>query len=333
MADIDWSSLISAGMKLADAGITYANATAAQKQALDALAMAQKNIGATSAMYDAVGVPSYKGIDPASTQVGDTELKGIQSDPQGRLAEQQAITELQKLADNGGLSLSDMKALNDIQGNLNRNNMARQNATANQFAARGQLGSGAQLAMALRGNQDAAMSANDRGESIAAQAQQRALQAITSKATMGRQMSEDDYNKKAKAAEAADMIKQRNMANSIGAQRYNNELQGQGFDDRFNIAKAKGGLLGAANQNALQTGAQNMAGTTANGQLASSVLQTGANAFGKMGSTGDANPPLNNTPDWKEPGVASQPGEWGQWNPGSQPPTVVDEPSKLTEED
>jgi len=317
---MDWTALVGLGLQLAQSGVTYATANAAQKQALDALAKAQKNIGNTSAMFDAVGTPNYTPIDPKSTQLGDTELKSVTVDPAGKLAEQQALAELQQIADAGGLSLSDMKALNDIQRGLNQNNQARQLSTANQFAARGQLGSGAQLAMALRGNQDDAMRANDAGEAAAAQAQQRAMQAIASKATMGRQMSEDDYNKKSKAAEAADLIKQRNMTNSIGAQQYNNNLLGQGFDDRFNVARGKAGLLPAMNENALMTGAQNQQGTLAKGKLASDMIGAGADAWGKFSASKDKKtsaPPMV---------AADPPADTIEWNdyPGTDSTSLAD---------
>ena len=279
---MDWSALVNLGVQLAQAGVTYATANAAQKQALDALAKAQENIGATSASFDAVGAPTYTPIAPGSTALGDTELKGIQNDPQGRMAEQQALAELQALADAGGLSLADMQALNEIQSDLNQNAQARQKGLANQYAARGQLGSGAQLAMELSGQQGDLQRANKAGESAAAQAQSRAMQAILAKGNMGRQMSEDDYRKKADAAKAADLIKQRNMGNSINAQRYNNGLQEQGFNDRFDIARGKANLLPAMNANTLTTGAVNQQGTVNTGKFINDAIGAGGSAWGSM---------------------------------------------------
>ncbi len=344
---MDWTSLVGMGLDLAQKGVTYASATAAQRQALDALAKAQQQIAQARGDFEAVGTPTYKSIDPRSTQLGDTELKGIQGDPQGRVAEQQAYAELKKLADNGGLSLGDMKALNDIQGNLNRNATARDKSLQNSYAARGQLGGGAQLAMELAQGQQAGERANQQGESVAAQAQARALQAIKEKAGLGRQMSQDDYEKKAAAAKAADLIKQRNMDNSIGSQKYNNEILGQGFDDRFNIARGKTGLLPSGLDNAYRTGFENSKQTVANGAFASGLIGDVGRGLKGAGGSGSDIPPGGGAPDYQDPsasaqayanpnGVTQDPSEWAQFGGqhASESPYVEDyDPSRLQEDD
>lgn len=244
MGDYSWiGPLISGVAKGANS-----SATADSAQGISDAAYAQMlaNLRERMGDYDKLGTAGYKDI--SAQQLGPSALEGIQSDPAARAAQQQSMAALQQLADNGGLSISDVKALNDLQSNLNRSDSARRNALSNQYAARGQLGSGAQLAMELQGQQQAAQSANQRGESIAAQAQDRALQAILQKGQVARGMSNDDYGRKADAAKARDAIESRNAAARTGASQYNNSLRGQAYEDALAQARGKSGLTDSMNQ-------------------------------------------------------------------------------------
>ncbi len=309
---MDYGALIDIGAKLLDAGVTYGTATAAQKQALDAYAQAQKMIAEGQANFKNIATPQYKQITPE--RLGDTELKGIQNDPQGRLAEQQAYAELKKLSDSGGLSLGDQAALNEIQGNLNRNAMGRDKALQNSYAARGQLGGGAQLAMELSQGQNANERANQQGESIAAQAQARALAAIKERAGLGRQMSQDDYEKKAAAAKAADLIKERNAANSMQAQQQNNQWMNQGFANDLAKAQGQSGLIGQGVANILGTGNVNSNYTKAMGTLAGDTINGVAGGVKKgIGSGGDQSTATSPPPMVTADSTTSDPNAWSQW--------------------
>ncbi len=294
------SQLADYGAQLVQEGITYATATASQKIALDALNKAQQMIQGGMANFANIKTPTYNPTDLKSTQVGRSELGDIQNDPQGRAAEQQAMAELQKLADNGGLSLADMKAVNDIQQNLNQNASARDKSLQNSYAARGQLGGGAQLAMELNQNQQAGQRANQEGESVAAQAQARALAAIKEKAGLGRQMSQDEYEKKAKAAQANDLIKQHNIANSMQANDQNNKYLNTAFGNDIDKARGQANLITAAVTNARDIGAQGQAGANAWGQLGGQLAGTGgkiATDIAKSGSGSGGGSGTDSNPD------------------------------------
>ena len=327
---MDYSALVNMGLGLVQQGVTYATATAAQKQALDALQKAQAMIAQGQANFANLKTPTYNPTDLKSTQVGRSELGGIQSDPQGRVAEQQAMAELQKLADNGGLSLADMKAVNDIQQNLNQNAQARDKSLQNSYAARGQLGGGAQLAMELNQNQQAGQRANQEGESVAAQAQARALAAIKEKAGLGRQMSEDEYNKAAKAAEANDLIKQHNVQNSMQANQQNNQWLNQGFQNDLSKVAGQSGLIGQGVANAMNTGKQTSDFTAAQGATVRDAVG------GLKQQPGSASPPATSPPPMVQADGGGDPNAWAQWG-GQKPseaPVVQDyDPNKLTEED
>jgi hypothetical protein len=247
-----------------------------------------ENLKQRYAEYDALGNAGYKDIQ--AQQVGPSALEGIPQDLQARQQQQESIAALQDLADRGGLSLSDMKALNDIQANLSRNNSARQQGLANQYAARGQLGSGAQLSMDLANQQNAATNANDAGESAAAQAQARAFQAILEKGKTARSMSNDDYARKSEAARAHDMIEARNAAARTDASKYNNQLAGQNYEDQLRKIQGKTGLTESTNKTLYGSGqakANNTLGTAGIvGDMFGSASKWGSMSGGGGGSGG-----------------------------------------------
>lgn len=277
MADYSWIPALAGAVgkgvnSYATAGTASAQSQAAYQQMLD-------NLRARFAEYDQLPAAGYQDI--AAQQLGPSALEGIQVDPQGRQGQQDAIAGLDDLAKNGGLSLGDMKALNDIQANLNRNVLAQRKGLTNEFAARGQLGSGAQLAMDLDAQQNAAENANQRGESVAAQAQQRALQAMLQKAGLARGMTNDDYQRKLAAAQARDAIETRNAAARTDASKYNNQLRGQTYADAMGKLKGKTALTGDLNQVVFGKG-KNQANTTlAMGGYANDLIDQGGAAGSK----------------------------------------------------
>ena len=254
MADETDDELANLGSNAAKGAIAAGAGSAANQQMQSAYDQMLANLQARFGDYDALGKAGYQDLTPQ--QLGPSAVEGIQDDPAARLAQQEAMAKLSELAANGGLSLADMKALNDIQANLNRNNQARSSGLANQFAACGQLGSGAQLAMQLQGNSDAAMRANDAGESAAAQAQARALDAILKKGSMGRAMGNDQFSRDAERARAHDMIEQRNAAARTDASKYNNTVRGQAYEDELAKARGKTSLTNSMNQAIFGKGAQ-----------------------------------------------------------------------------
>lgn len=206
---------------------------------------------------------AFQGVKPAGYQpitaehLGPSALEGVQDDPQARVDEQASIAQLDQLIKGGGLTLGDLQALAQLESKLSRNATARNKAVTNQFAARGQLGAGAQLAAELDNAQSASEAANERGESTAANAQQRAMDAVLKKAGLSRSMSNDDYARKRAAAEAADEIARHNAAMATDASKYNNNLAGQSFDDEMKRLNDAYGMTGQQNETMVASGRQN----------------------------------------------------------------------------
>jgi hypothetical protein len=276
----------------------------ANKAQLAAYAGILKNLQDRFGEYSALKPANYQNI--TAQQVGPSALNSIQNDPQSRLDQQAAIAELSNISKSGGLELSDRNALNQLEQTQSRNASARNQSLANQYAARGQLGSGAQLAMSLANNQNATQNANQQGESIAAQAQKRAMEAVLQKGQLSRTMSNDDYARKKSAADAGDSIARYNASMRTDAGKYNNSIAGQTYDDYLKKLAGETNLTTATNNALLGQGNQQAAGITAQGNLnnglitatssgikglASAIPKGGGGGGGGGGGSGDPNDP------------------------------------------
>jgi hypothetical protein len=129
---------------------------------------AKKILQALQDEYGKIQSPALQDVAPAT--VGPSSLNTLSEDPaaaQNYAASDAALADISK---NGGLDLGDQAALAKVQGGIDRNESAQRNLLANQFARRGQLGSGAQLAMAMQGQQQAAQQMSDQGMQVAGMA-------------------------------------------------------------------------------------------------------------------------------------------------------------------
>ena len=275
MSDYSWIGPLISGV--AKGAVDVGTGISANNQIQGGYDEMLRRLAEREAEINALGGAGYQNIMPQ--EVGPSALEGLTVDPAAAQAQQEALAILTELIQGGGLTLGDKKALNDVEATLNRNTLARRKGLANEFAARGQLGAGAQLGMALDANQNAAMNANQRAESVAAQAQQRAMDAMLEKGRMARGMANDDYARKAEAARARDAIEARNAAARTHAATANNAIAGQRFDDNFAKVRAKMGLSGQQNQAAFGKGVQNARTTGAMGAYAGNAIDQGATAW------------------------------------------------------
>lgn len=293
MADFDWGSLISG---LAKAGVGVAGTLSANQATQDAYRSVLDNLKQRFGEYDALKTPDYKQLSPE--RLGPSALSGIQNDAQSRADQQAAIAQLDEISSSGGLTLADKAALNELERGLNQSDTSRRKGLANDFAARGQLGAGAQLAMALQGQQAAAENANQRGESIAAQAQRRAMDAVLRKGEMSRSMSNDDYARKQRAAEAADSIARYNSSMSMDAAKANNSYAGQSYDDQLKRLQGKTNVQSSINDATMGSGRQ-QANTNAG------LAGIGVNAVDQFGNavkpSKSNDPSVPPPPDYQDP--------------------------------
>lgn len=150
-------------------------------------------------------------------------------DPAGRQAELQALDKLQGIFGAGGMDAQAKARLSQIQDQVGTSSRGAREAIMQRANERGIGGSGFELMSQLEEQQGSATRANQAAVQAAADAEQRALQAISQSGALGGQIRGQDYAQEAKKAEALDEINKFNTANRQGVMDQN--------VDRRNAAK------------------------------------------------------------------------------------------------
>jgi len=258
-----------------------------------------------------------------------SEFLNINIDQTARNAELGGLNQLQDIANAGGEDAQYRQAMNDAM-NQSNSQLEGQNAAILQNAqSRGMGNSDLAAAQQLAQAQNSAYNMNNFSSNAAAQAEQRALQALSESATLGGQINAQDYAQASQKAQAIDAINRYNAQNSQqqsnmnvqGANQaqaanldlaqqiaqYNNQNQNQQAQWNASIPQqmfqdqlAKGQAMMGASQpvaNLLQNGFQAQATTNGNliGGLGQNLTnyynnQNLTNALGKLSQGGGSNP-------------------------------------------
>lgn len=226
---MDWGSIISAGASLvggwlsADAAGDAADKASGTSEAATALASqrAAKVDQAVNNFLSLVPPNLQQYVVPLTQQVvagkitpeefnnqlqEQTALSGIQIPPAILAAQQNALSQIQQIANEGGLTAIDKAKLNDIQSQQANRSAAEQGAIIQNAQQRGVSGSGLEMGARLISQQGTANQAAADGLTVAANAQQRALEAIKAGATQANAMNDQSYNQQAQEAKAKDAI-------------------------------------------------------------------------------------------------------------------------------
>lgn len=167
-------------------------------------------------------------------------------------AQDRALSQLQTLGEEGGLSLSDKAELQEqLLANANKDK-ANRDAITDEMARRGQLGSGMSLQAQLAG----AQSAGDRDAQARLQAlgsaQDRALQSIMGAGDLAGKLQGQDYQMKSDLASARDRINQFNTTNAQNVQQRNvaaqNDAQAANLAMRQKVSDANTDLANKQQQ-------------------------------------------------------------------------------------
>lgn len=216
-----------------------------------------------------------------------TSLDNLSIDPTYKQAELNALAKLQNISNNNGLDSQAQAEYQQAINKANANEHGQRGAIVQNFAQRGQAGSGAELQAQLLASQAEANRASGQGLDIAAQSQQRALQALMSGNSVASQMYNQDYQKQADAARAQDAINQFNTRNSQSvassnadrmnnAQKYNLDLQQKVADQNVGVNNQQELHNKGLYQQQFQNQAQKAAG--ASGQYGNMANQYSSNA-------------------------------------------------------
>lgn len=144
-----------------------------------------------------------------------SKLANLQElDPSVRATQKSALNEILARG-KVGLTPEERAALNKTRRKLMQDAESNRDTLMQQFAARGQLDSGAQLAAQLSAQQEATRAASDASEDISALVSRRALEAISSGATLAGQMRGQDMDLAKTRASAEDEMNRFNVTNQI----------------------------------------------------------------------------------------------------------------------
>lgn len=177
----------------------------------------------------------------ATIQQQPSAFMDIDMDQAPRNAEIAALSQMQDIANEGGNDAQFRAAMNDAYNQTNQQLQGQTGAILQNAAQRGALNSNmttaAQLADAYSGNANMA----NASVNAAAQAEQRALQAIAESATLGGQINSQDFSQAAQKAQAIDAINRYNAQNSQTQSNMNvqgrNQAQAQNLDLAQQIAQ------------------------------------------------------------------------------------------------
>ena len=155
-------------------------------------------------------------------EVGPSAMEGIKTDPRLKSAQFAALDRLEQMG-REGLTLEDKAAQNEAMRAAARQESAGRQAIAQDFAARGQLGGGAQLAMQLANQQGAAERASQTSMQTAANAQRRMYDAMLQSGQLAGNLRNQDFGEQERIAQAKDAV-----------QRYNAGARQQAGQAQFN---------------------------------------------------------------------------------------------------
>lgn len=149
-----------------------------------------------------------------------SKVAQMQTDPTGRNAQLQALQKLKGLSQTG-LGAEDRAALNQVRDQVQRDLEGKRQQIMQNFQARGQGGSGAELISQLQAAQGSANQASMEGDRLAAMAQQRAREALMQSSNLGSDIRNQDYTESLNRARAEDALNQFNVQNQIAREQRN----------------------------------------------------------------------------------------------------------------
>jgi len=197
-------------------------------------------------IYTDIPLPELEGLSPAledlygGEQITDrgpvvydgatyedilSQFDNLEADPIGRDSQLTSMSALQDIVDRGGMNLADAANMNRMQTQAATADQGRRAAILQNMGQRGMGGSGMELMAQLQSGQAATDRASQAGMDQAGMMQDRALQSILSRGDVGRQMTNDQWQRDAQRAQAQDAISQFNARNAL--QNQQNTAQNQ----------------------------------------------------------------------------------------------------------
>ena len=174
----------------------------------------------------------------------------ISTDPALREAQMAALTNMERRG-REGLTLEDRAAAEDINRGIQQEQRAGNEAVLQNMQARGQLGSGGELAAKLSASQAGADQARQQGSDLARLAAAQKLQATMNAGQMGGDIRQQEFGEQSQKAQAQDLINRFNTSSKQNVQSANVGEKNQA--NRYNLDYSKdleSNRVGTANEQA-----------------------------------------------------------------------------------
>jgi hypothetical protein len=238
--------------------------------------------------------------------IDKTSYEDISVDPELKAAQMRALAKLQNIVESGGLDAQSRARLAEITMQEGARERGQREAILQNAAQRGVSGSGLEIASAMGAQQEGATRQSMQDVEVAADAEKRALEALSQYGALGGQMRGQEFGEQAAVAAAKDAINKFNVANrqnveltNVGAR---NVAQERNLAEKQRISEANVGNLNEMArrkadvaqqmyQNAMQRAAgmsgqytkaaeQAQAAQTAKDKWLAGMIGTGANLVG-----------------------------------------------------
>lgn len=253
-------AVMAGGMAAANVASGLFSSSAAKraaKQAAEEARYRREIIGAVDVptidklQYDLEQLVQVGSLSPEQAEAifqEQSSLMDIESDPSLRSAQMESLSKVQDIADQDGMTLTDQARLNQILGKTGSQARGAREAVMQRFQEQGRSSPGLELVAQMQANQDASTQASNEGLNVAADAEERALQAILQSGQLGSQIRGQDFSEEAKVAEAKDAINRFNTANKQNVGLVNtaarNDARGRNLGESQRVADTNVALRG-----------------------------------------------------------------------------------------
>lgn len=183
---------------------------------------------------------------------GPSAMESISMDPKLRQAQMNALSKLEDIGTQGGMTAQDRSRLAQIESEQAANVQGATGAIQQQMATRGLSGGMSELVQKQMAAQQSANRAAQQGMDVKAQAEQRALDAIMQSGQLGGNIRGQDFGEQERIAQAKDLINRFNVEGARSMQSRNVAGQNQAQFQNAQMAQQAANLSTEAKNQAQQ---------------------------------------------------------------------------------
>lgn len=186
-----------------------------------------------------------RAIQKLMAEAGPSALEGMEADPYTKDQQLRALASMAERARSGGWDAQSKAAYEEAQSQADAANRGQQGAITQNFAARGQGGSGAEFVARLQGAQGYQNQARMAGTRAAGDASTRALQALSESGRMAGTARGQDWGERTDVAGARDTMARFNAGQRVKKAGMEADLYGEEAQRKRDMGLGLGKGVGA----------------------------------------------------------------------------------------